>query len=266
MTAVLKRAPGTCTVRTKERVSRTSSREEVRTFDEQDFEDAYGIWEDAISEGVDLYDIELSDLDEDDLLTVSGEAFCLDDECPQDEGSGPSNGGRTKPSCEGDDCGDGEGSSEASESADDCVAAEQEDEGGQASPAVRKASPGCAQKVLGMRGEDAAALFLERRGYEVIERNWRCPAGEADIVARDEDGTVVFVEVKARSGVRFGFPEEAVTSVRRRRYERIAGYYLSDHVFEDARVRFDIVAILVLEPSNRLYIRHHINAFGSDFC
>ena len=169
MTAVLKRAPGTCTVRTKERVSRTSSREEVRTFDEQDFEDAYGIWEDAISEGVDLYDVELSDLDEDDLLAVSGEAFCLDDECPQDKGPRPSSAGRTEPSCEGDDYGDGEGASEASESADDCVAAEQEDEGGQASPAARKASSGCAQKVLGMRGEDAAALFLERRGYEVIE-------------------------------------------------------------------------------------------------
>lgn len=121
---------------------------------------------------------------------------------------------------------------------------------------------GVRNKELGAKGELAAALFLERRGYEIVEHNWRCPAGEADLIARDEKGTVVFVEVKTRSGVEHGFPAEAVTPARRRRYERIAGYYLSDHVFEDARVRFDVLSILSMKPRNRAYIRHHIDAFG----
>lgn len=121
---------------------------------------------------------------------------------------------------------------------------------------------GARNKELGAKGELAAALFLERRGYEIVEHNWRCPAGEADLIARDEHGTVVFVEVKTRSGVERGFPAEAVTPARRRRYERIAGYYLSDHVFEDARVRFDVLSILSMKSQNRAYIRHHVDAFG----
>lgn len=82
------------------------------------------------------------------------------------------------------------------------------------------------------------------------------------MIARDEHGTVVFVEVKTRSGVERGFPAEAVTPARRRRYERIAGYYLSDHVFEDARVRFDVLSILSMKSQNRAYVRHHVDAFG----
>ncbi len=138
---------------------------------------------------------------------------------------------------------------------------------GDRAPAASQASArpkprGVRNKELGAKGELAAALFLERRGYEIVEHNWRCPAGEADLIARDENGTVVFVEVKTRSGVEHGFPAEAVTPARRRRYERIAGYYLSDHVFEDARVRFDVLSILSMKPRNRAYIRHHIDAFG----
>ena len=56
---------------------------------------------------------------------------------------------------------------------------------------------------LGKRGEDAAARFLYRRGYEIVERNWTCSAGEADIIARDEEW-VVFVEVKTRSSCEKG--------------------------------------------------------------
>lgn len=128
----------------------------------------------------------------------------------------------------------------------------------------KKHASGGRNRELGAQGEDAAALFLERRGYEILERNWRCPAGEADVIARDEDGSVVFVEVKTRRGVKRGFPSEAVTAERRRRYERIAGWYLSEHVFEDVRVRFDVIGILSLESEGRMFIRHHVDAFGVD--
>lgn len=124
-------------------------------------------------------------------------------------------------------------------------------------------TPPGGEPTLGQRGEAAAALFLERRGYEILERNWRCPAGEADIVAESPEEDLVFVEVKTRSGVEHGFPSEAVTPAKRRRYEKIAGYYLADNVDGDARVRFDVIGILAI-GEGRAYIRHHQNAFAGE--
>ena len=113
---------------------------------------------------------------------------------------------------------------------------------------------------LGRRDEDAAARFLDRRGYEIVDRNWKCFAGEADIVARDGD-SLVFVEVKTRSNCDKGFPSEAVTKSKRERYEKIALAYIQDHEVADIAVRFDVVAIVVVS-SDRALIRHHINAFS----
>ena len=114
---------------------------------------------------------------------------------------------------------------------------------------------------LGKRGEEAAACFLERREYEILDRNWKCIAGEADIVALQDD-TLCFIEVKTRKDAQKGFPSEAVDARKRSRYERIAACYLKDHDYADVRVRFDIIAILVL-GENRAFLRHHLNAFGS---
>ena len=114
---------------------------------------------------------------------------------------------------------------------------------------------------LGKRGEEAAACFLERREYEILDRNWKCIAGEADIVALQDD-TLCFIEVKTRKDAQKGFPSEAVDTRKRSRYERIAACYLKDHDYADVRVRFDIVAILVL-GEDRAFLRHHLNAFGS---
>lgn len=116
-------------------------------------------------------------------------------------------------------------------------------------------------KELGRRGEDAAALYLVRRGYDILERNWTCFAGEADIVARDGEA-LVFVEVKTRSNVEKGFPAEAVDAPKRERYEKIALAYLSEEAYSDIPVRFDVVSIVVLAP-DRAFIRHHINAFSA---
>ena len=131
----------------------------------------------------------------------------------------------------------------------------------QSAPIATKKKPAYSPKELGRRGEEAAARFLERRGFEVIERNWKCIAGEADIVALQED-TLCFVEVKTRSDAQKGFPSEAVTERKRDRYERIAACYLKDHVYDDLRVRFDVISILVLN-NDRAFLRHHVNAFGS---
>ena len=114
-------------------------------------------------------------------------------------------------------------------------------------------------KVLGRRGEEAAARYLELKGYEILERNWACPMGEADIIARD-GCTVVLVEVKTRTSIDKGLPSEAVSPQKRARYEKIACWYLSDYEYVDVPVRFDVIALLVSAP-DRALMRHYVNAF-----
>ena len=114
---------------------------------------------------------------------------------------------------------------------------------------------------LGRKGEEVAARLLERCGYEIVARNWKCFAGEADIIARDGEA-VVFVEVKTRSSCEMGMPSEAVTPERRDRYERIAALFLRDFDVVDVPVRFDVMAVLALDDG-RAMIRHHVNAFGA---
>ena len=117
-------------------------------------------------------------------------------------------------------------------------------------------------KELGIRGEAAACRFLEKRKYDILERNWRCFVGEVDIIANDEDGEIVFVEVKTRSSVDKGLPEEAVTPQKRDKYEKLAAIYLAQHPCDEAIVRFDVISILALAP-HRALLRHHVNAFGA---
>lgn len=116
-------------------------------------------------------------------------------------------------------------------------------------------------KELGRRGEKAALRYLERRGFDVLDANWLCPFGEADIVAFDGD-TLCFIEVKTRRGAEKGFPEEAVDARKRAKYEKIAACYLKEHEYVDVHVRFDVIAILVL-GSDRAFLRMHMNAFGA---
>lgn len=113
---------------------------------------------------------------------------------------------------------------------------------------------------LGKRGEDAACMFIEREGFEILERNWRCASGEADIIAID-DGCLVFIEVKTRAGDVAGLPEESVTPEKRRRYEEIALAYLRASDFGNIFIRFDVASITLLDE-NRAMLRYHRNSFG----
>lgn len=108
---------------------------------------------------------------------------------------------------------------------------------------------------MGRWGEALAAHRYQSLGYEVLDRNWRCPAGELDlVVARPGPGQpVVFVEVKTRSGLGFGAPVEAVTPAKVLRWRRAARAWLaaaraagrgpeSGRAWPD--VRFDVVGVL----------------------
>ena len=99
-----------------------------------------------------------------------------------------------------------------------------------------------ARKLLGKLGEDRAALYLSRRGYKILERNFRTPAGEIDLIALHE-GEVVFVEGKTRTDGSFGPPELAVNPAKQRRMLKAALSYIKAKKFHQVPCRFDVVAI-----------------------
>ncbi|HWM34670.1 MAG TPA: YraN family protein [Pseudolysinimonas sp.] len=99
-----------------------------------------------------------------------------------------------------------------------------------------------AKDELGMRGERIAERHLIARGFVLLDRNWRCPLGEIDLVLRDGDETV-FVEVKTRSSTAFGHPLEAITVAKLARLRRLAGAWCEAHPGA-GRIRIDAVAVL----------------------
>jgi len=111
-----------------------------------------------------------------------------------------------------------------------------------------------AKDVLGKTGEQAAAEYLEKLGYRILDRNWRCATGEIDIVAVDRRVFVV-CEVKTRSGVGFGTPLEAVGRVKLRRLRMLAVAWLNAHGVRFDQVRIDVVG-LVYEGTGGFTIEH----------
>ncbi|NKX55302.1 YraN family protein [Arthrobacter mobilis] len=97
--------------------------------------------------------------------------------------------------------------------------------------------------ILGRHGEELAAGFLERSGQHVVDRNWRGPAGELDIVAL-EGATVVVSEVKTRRTPDYGHPFEAITPAKVHRLQIIARQWLRAHGMDAAGLRIDAVAVL----------------------
>jgi putative endonuclease len=95
---------------------------------------------------------------------------------------------------------------------------------------------------LGKRGEDAAASLLESKKYRILERNWRFSGHEIDIIAEDGD-FIVFVEVKTRTSLQWGNPEDFVGNARIRRMVQAADYYLKENDV-DKPARFDIVGVV----------------------
>jgi putative endonuclease len=106
-------------------------------------------------------------------------------------------------------------------------------------------SPDNYKRKLGQRGEEIAAGYLREQGYTILARNWRCPAGEVDIVAREGE-TLAFVEVRTRRrGSRLGTPEESVTPRKQARMVEVAQTYLQEAGLGDVAWRIDVVAIEV---------------------
>ena len=116
-------------------------------------------------------------------------------------------------------------------------------------------------KALGDQGEDLTGDYLLARGCTLLDRQWRCRYGELDLVARDADGTICFVEVKLRSGGRAGLPREAVDRRKREKLRAAAEAYLSQHGLEDAPARFDVAEVYTDERHQPLRLEYLENAF-----
>jgi putative endonuclease len=98
------------------------------------------------------------------------------------------------------------------------------------------------RKRLGQEGEDLAASFLRKKGYKLVERNYRCKTGEVDLIVLDRK-VVVFVEVKTRSDHSFGSPFEAVEARKQRKMIQAAQYFLHERNLEQRNARFDVIGI-----------------------
>lgn len=118
-----------------------------------------------------------------------------------------------------------------------------------------------ADQTFGRRGEAAAARHLEEIGYRILARNYRTPAGEIDIVARDGD-VLVFVEVKARRSARFGPPKAAVDRRKQRKLARCAQHYLKRTGRTRQRARFDVASVRPADEGLQVDVIR--NAFGMD--
>lgn len=115
-----------------------------------------------------------------------------------------------------------------------------------------------AHTKLDRRGEQAAALFAERRGARLLARNWRGGGGELDLVL-DDAGTIVFVEVKTRASETCGSAFEAVTRAKQRKITGAALAFLQEHALAGRPCRFDVLA--VLPQGETCEVRWLANAF-----
>jgi putative endonuclease len=98
------------------------------------------------------------------------------------------------------------------------------------------------RQIFGEEGERIAERYLSRKGYRVVERNYRCPLGEVDLILLDRR-VIVFVEVKTRRHARFGIPLESVHPRKQKKMIKVALWFLSEHKLHHRDARFDVVGI-----------------------
>lgn len=109
------------------------------------------------------------------------------------------------------------------------------------------------KQETGRSGEDIATEYLEKKGYIILERNFRCNQGEIDIIAIDKE-ELVFIEVKTRSNQNYGFASEAVNKQKKRHLIRAIKYYIYIRNLENEFIRIDVVEIYI--RNKKAYINH----------
>ena len=106
---------------------------------------------------------------------------------------------------------------------------------------------------LGKFGEDLALKKIKRMGYKKIIRNYRCPLGEVDLIARDGD-TLVFIEIKTRKGKSLAYAKEAVDARKRRQVSRVALSYMKANKCPEAKARSDVIAVSLVSGNPQIEV------------
>jgi putative endonuclease len=117
------------------------------------------------------------------------------------------------------------------------------------------------RRHIGILGENLAKDFLKKRGYRILESNYRCPSGEIDIVARHKD-YLVFVEVRTKKSLEFGSPEESITPTKMEKLRTVASHYQQTHDNLPASWRIDVVAVELDRKDKPVRIELIENAVG----
>ncbi|MCL2852252.1 MAG: YraN family protein [Defluviitaleaceae bacterium] len=119
------------------------------------------------------------------------------------------------------------------------------------------------RRKLGRIGEDIAADYLACKGYRVLARNYRRNGAEIDIICRESDGCLVFVEVKSRTYSTFGQGFEAVGHTKQARIVQASMSYISEHNITDDDIRYDVISITLGGGDSGNSIEHIPNAFDA---
>lgn len=98
------------------------------------------------------------------------------------------------------------------------------------------------RRDTGNRGENIACGYLRKRGYQILEKNYRCRHGEIDIIARHKE-YLVFIEVRTKTGNSYGSPEESINKVKKERLKIIAMHYQQEHKCDEIPLRIDFIAV-----------------------
>jgi len=112
----------------------------------------------------------------------------------------------------------------------------------------------------GKKAEDAAAEYLVNRGFTILEKNFRLTRGELDIIAED-DGTLVFVEVRSRQSTRFGLPQETINYTKQQKVRKMAVLYMKIKGLWGKNCRFDVIGVVFDLKGDIKAIEHISDAF-----
>jgi putative endonuclease len=114
------------------------------------------------------------------------------------------------------------------------------------------------KKTIGQSGEQAAVAFLKKKGFRIIQTNYKVAGAEVDIIALS-DRILCFIEVKTRKSSDYGLPEAFVTRAKQRKIIRAAKFFSTRKLYREYLVRFDIVSII--RDENGMAFDHLENAF-----
>ena len=117
------------------------------------------------------------------------------------------------------------------------------------------------KQQLGITGEKEALTLLENKGYEIVEKNFRCFLGEIDLIMKHGE-ELVFIEVRSRTDTSFGEPYETVNMKKQNKLYKLAEYYLSLKELHDRACRFDVISLILTHEGSVRKIEHIENAFG----